>query len=91
MTYRTAALLALGDPTRLTIMERLADRPSAVVDLAQAACRIATRARLPWRCWLPNYPVAAGKPNQGKGARHRSRIVGRHEESVVYPTRPGSG
>ena len=35
MTYRTAALLALGDPTRLAILERLADRPSAVVDLAK--------------------------------------------------------
>jgi DNA-binding transcriptional ArsR family regulator len=34
MTYRTAALLALGDPTRLAILERLTDRPSAVVDLA---------------------------------------------------------
>jgi len=28
-------LLALGDPTRLAIMERLADRPRAVVELAQ--------------------------------------------------------
>jgi DNA-binding transcriptional ArsR family regulator len=35
MTYRTAALLALGDPTRLAILERLTDRPSAVVDLAK--------------------------------------------------------
>jgi DNA-binding transcriptional ArsR family regulator len=35
MAYRAAALLALGDPTRLTILERLADRPSAVVDLAR--------------------------------------------------------
>ena len=35
MTYREAALLALGDPTRLAILERLTDRPSAVVDLAR--------------------------------------------------------
>jgi DNA-binding transcriptional ArsR family regulator len=35
MAYRAAALLALGDPTRLTILELLADRPSAVVDLAR--------------------------------------------------------
>lgn len=28
-------MLALGDPTRLAILERLADRPSAVVDLAR--------------------------------------------------------
>jgi DNA-binding transcriptional ArsR family regulator len=33
--YRDAALLALGDPTRLAILERLADRPRAVVDLAR--------------------------------------------------------
>jgi DNA-binding transcriptional ArsR family regulator len=35
MAYREAALLALGDPTRLAILERLTDRPSAVVDLAR--------------------------------------------------------
>ncbi len=35
-TYQPSALLALGDPTRLTILERLADRPLAVVDLARA-------------------------------------------------------
>jgi DNA-binding transcriptional ArsR family regulator len=35
MTYRDAALLALGDPTRLAILERLTDGPSAVVDLAR--------------------------------------------------------
>ncbi|MGH9046541.1 MAG: ArsR/SmtB family transcription factor [Acidimicrobiales bacterium] len=34
-TYRASALLALGDPTRLAIMERLADRPLAVVDLTR--------------------------------------------------------
>jgi DNA-binding transcriptional ArsR family regulator len=34
MTYR-AAWLALGDPTRLAILERLADRPQAVVELAR--------------------------------------------------------
>ncbi len=28
-------MLALGDPTRLAILERLADRPLAVVDLAK--------------------------------------------------------
>jgi len=28
-------LLALGDPTRLAILERLADRPRAVVELAR--------------------------------------------------------
>lgn len=35
MAYQQAALLALGDPTRLAILERLTDRPSAVVDLAR--------------------------------------------------------
>jgi DNA-binding transcriptional ArsR family regulator len=35
MAYRSAALLALGDPTRLAILERLTERPSAVVDLAR--------------------------------------------------------
>ena len=35
MAYQQVALLALGDPTRLAILERLADRPSAVVDLAR--------------------------------------------------------
>jgi DNA-binding transcriptional ArsR family regulator len=35
MAYRDAALLALGDPTRLAILERLTDGPSAVVDLAR--------------------------------------------------------
>lgn len=35
MAYQDAALLALGDPTRLAIFERLADRPLAVVDLAR--------------------------------------------------------
>ena len=34
MAYREAALLALGDPTRLAIVERLTNGPSAVVDLA---------------------------------------------------------
>jgi DNA-binding transcriptional ArsR family regulator len=33
MTYQ-AALNALGDPTRRAIFERLADKPSAVVELA---------------------------------------------------------
>jgi DNA-binding transcriptional ArsR family regulator len=35
MAYRVEALLALGDPTRLAIMECLADRPRAVVELAR--------------------------------------------------------
>jgi DNA-binding transcriptional ArsR family regulator len=35
MAYRRSSLLALGDPTRLAILERLADRPQAVVDLAR--------------------------------------------------------
>jgi DNA-binding transcriptional ArsR family regulator len=35
MAYRSSALLALGDPTRLAILERLADRPRAVVELAR--------------------------------------------------------
>src|SRR5262245_58020367 len=35
MTYRPAALLALGDPTRLAILERLVERPRAVADLAR--------------------------------------------------------
>jgi DNA-binding transcriptional ArsR family regulator len=34
-TYETSALLALGDPTRLAIVERLAERPRAVVELAR--------------------------------------------------------
>jgi DNA-binding transcriptional ArsR family regulator len=34
MAYQASALLALGDPTRLAILERLADRPRAVVELA---------------------------------------------------------
>jgi DNA-binding transcriptional ArsR family regulator len=34
--YRSAALLALGDPTRLSILEQLAEAPMAVVDLARA-------------------------------------------------------
>lgn len=33
--YRSSALLALGDPTRLVILERLSDRPLAVVDLTR--------------------------------------------------------
>jgi DNA-binding transcriptional ArsR family regulator len=33
--YRSSALLALGDPTRLAILERLADSPLAVVDLTK--------------------------------------------------------
>jgi len=36
MTNQRAALLALGDPTRLLIVECLVDRPLAVVDLAKA-------------------------------------------------------
>ena len=35
MTYQPEALLALGDPTRLAILERLVDRPRAVVELAR--------------------------------------------------------
>ncbi len=35
MTNQASALLALGDPTRLAIVERLAERPRAVVELAQ--------------------------------------------------------
>jgi DNA-binding transcriptional ArsR family regulator len=35
MAYQSAALLALGDPTRLAILERLVDRPQAVVELAR--------------------------------------------------------
>lgn len=35
MVAYQSALLALGDPTRLAILERLADRPLAVVDLAR--------------------------------------------------------
>jgi DNA-binding transcriptional ArsR family regulator len=34
-TYQSGALLALGDPTRLAIFERLLDRPHAVVELAK--------------------------------------------------------
>ena len=33
-TYQTAALTALGDPSRRAIFERLADRPRAVGELA---------------------------------------------------------
>src|SRR5580704_7504388 len=35
MANQAAGLLALGDPTRLAILERLADQPLAVVDLAR--------------------------------------------------------
>lgn len=35
MAYRSEALLALGDPTRLAILERLVERPRAVVELAR--------------------------------------------------------
>lgn len=35
MAYQASALLALGDPTRLAILERLVDRPRAVVELAR--------------------------------------------------------
>jgi DNA-binding transcriptional ArsR family regulator len=35
VTYQPDALLALGDPTRLAILERLVDRPQAVVELAR--------------------------------------------------------
>ncbi len=35
VAYRSSALLALGDPTRLAILERLADSPLAVVDLTK--------------------------------------------------------
>jgi DNA-binding transcriptional ArsR family regulator len=34
-TYGLSPLSALGDPTRRTIFERLADRPQAVVELAR--------------------------------------------------------
>jgi DNA-binding transcriptional ArsR family regulator len=36
MTNQHSALLALGDPTRLAIVECLVERPLAVVDLARA-------------------------------------------------------
>ena len=35
MTYQLAGLAALGDPTRRTIFERVAEQPRAVVDLAR--------------------------------------------------------
>lgn len=35
VTYRPSALLALGDPTRLAILECLAECPLAVVDLTK--------------------------------------------------------
>jgi DNA-binding transcriptional ArsR family regulator len=35
MAYQVEALTALGDPTRRVIFERLADRPSAVGELAR--------------------------------------------------------
>jgi DNA-binding transcriptional ArsR family regulator len=35
MANQTSALLALGDPTRLAIVEHLVERPCAVVDLAR--------------------------------------------------------
>lgn len=35
MAYRSSGLLALGDPTRLAILELLADRPLAVIELAR--------------------------------------------------------
>lgn len=36
MANQSSALLALGDPTRLAIVERLVECPLAVVDLARA-------------------------------------------------------
>jgi DNA-binding transcriptional ArsR family regulator len=35
MAYQSSGLLALGDPTRLAIVERLVECPQAVVDLAR--------------------------------------------------------
>lgn len=35
MAYQSTALLALGDATRLAIVEQLVEHPSAVVDLAR--------------------------------------------------------
>ena len=35
VTYQSSALLALGDPTRLAILERLTRSPLAVVDLTK--------------------------------------------------------
>jgi DNA-binding transcriptional ArsR family regulator len=35
VTYESAALTALGDPTRRAIFERIAERPSAVGELAR--------------------------------------------------------
>jgi DNA-binding transcriptional ArsR family regulator len=35
MAYRSEAWMALGDPTRLAILERLVEAPSAVVELAK--------------------------------------------------------
>jgi DNA-binding transcriptional ArsR family regulator len=35
MAYQAASLLALGDPTRLAIVEQLVEGPLAVVDLAK--------------------------------------------------------
>jgi DNA-binding transcriptional ArsR family regulator len=35
MAYRLEGLAALGDPTRRTIFERVAERPRAVVELAR--------------------------------------------------------
>jgi DNA-binding transcriptional ArsR family regulator len=35
VAYRISALLALGDPTRLAILERLVDSPLAVIDLTK--------------------------------------------------------
>ena len=36
LTYQGAGWIALGDPTRRAIFERLAERPSAVGELAEA-------------------------------------------------------
>jgi len=36
LTYEGAGWTALGDPTRRAIFERLAERPSAVGELAEA-------------------------------------------------------
>jgi DNA-binding transcriptional ArsR family regulator len=35
MTYQLTGLAALGDPTRRTIFERVAERPRAVIELAR--------------------------------------------------------
>src|SRR3954464_8567847 len=75
MAYRLDGLAALGDPTRRTIFELVAERPRAVVSLAPAmpASRAAPRGlRAPPRhARQPPRRLPAPEDPQGRRPRHR--------------------